>query len=279
MTAQPPQDKAIGTGPDQMVFLVGPPRCGSTWLQSMLGNHPDIGTLQESHLFNHFLGSMMDSWDHMAAFDDGRGGIGLPAYVTRDVFDQLLTHFATDIFSSVPEFHQPIFLDKTPDHIRHLDQIKRIFPEAKVIVLLRKPEDVIESLMSAGQDWGKNWAPKSVLKAVHQYRYFFNTGAEKFARSNENNVYVTRYEQLKENPEVVLHEILNYLSLEHTESTLKSMTEQPCVLRKYGEFGGPSGSEVIEPEGFARKKKGKLNYLQRGIVNMALWRHRHALGY
>ena len=33
----------------RLVFLVGLPRSGTTWLQKLLGNHPQIGTAQESH--------------------------------------------------------------------------------------------------------------------------------------------------------------------------------------------------------------------------------------
>jgi len=265
--------------PDKLVFLVGPPRSGSTWLQSLLGSHPDIGTAQESHLFNHFLGPMIDAWDHMMEFDDGRGGIGLPAYLTRNEFDELLAKFSTDVFSRIPQYSRPLFLEKTPDHIRHLDNISRVFPKARTIVLLRKPEDVIESMLSAGQSWGQHWAPKSTIRAIRQYQYFFNNGAEELASSKDSAIHVCKYEQLKTQPDLVISQILDFLNLEYNKPLLADMINNPCTLKKYGEFNRISGADVVEPVGFARKQKGTLSQLQKIMVNAMLWRHRRAIGY
>jgi len=132
----------------KLVFLVGPPRSGTTWLQGLLANHPSIGTAQESHLFNHFIQPMQDKWNEMLLFDDGRGGIGMPAYLTESDFFELKRRIAIDVYSKVPEFDMnDLFLDKTPDHIRCIEEIRNLFPGAKIILLLREPEDVIESLL------------------------------------------------------------------------------------------------------------------------------------
>ena len=73
----------------QLVFLVGCQRSGTTWLQKVLGGHPQIGTAQESHVFDQFIGPAMRFWDRVVGTDVGRGGVGLPAYLTRGEFDSL----------------------------------------------------------------------------------------------------------------------------------------------------------------------------------------------
>lgn len=264
---------------NNLVFLVGPPRSGSSWLQKMLGTHSAIGTVQESHLFNHFLAPALDAWDHLVEFDDGRGGIGLPAYMKQDKFDQLLGEFAISAFSQVPEYSEKVFLEKTPDHIRHLDHIQRLFPKAKIIILLRKPEDVIESMLNAGESWGKNWAPNSTIRAIRQYRYFVKKFDINITQQREPLIYVCRYEELKSNTREVIADILSFLNLECNEEIVRTLIEKPNSLNKYGEFATRSGTVVSEPIGFARQKKGQLNVVQKCLITMCLWSHKRAIGY
>ncbi len=256
------------------VFLVGPPRSGTTWLQGMLANHPDIGTAQESHLFNQFLQPMMDQWDAMVNFDDGRGGIGLPAYQTHAEFLQMVRSIALDVYRSVPEYHSnTLFLDKTPDHIRCIKTIWKVFPDAKIIVLLRNPEDVIESLMNASKSWGKNWAPSSIISAIRTYQYFFKVEGTNELILNDPRLCMVRYEQMKDNPVVALGKILEYLHIPADEQVLQRMSSSPHQLKKYGEFGNQTGNVVIEPDTFARKKKGQLNWIQKRIISTMLAQH------
>ena len=265
---------------NKLVFLVGPPRSGTTWLQGMLANHPDIGTAQESHLFNHFLQPMMKTWNELLEFDDGRGGIGLPAYLTEEEFIDTIRDTAQRVYSNVPEFHaNKLFLDKTPDHIRCIEDIRKVFPEARIIVLLRKPEDVIESLISAARSWGRNWAPSSVFSAVRTYRYFFSVPGTDQLLLEDPNLCVVRYEELKASPKSTLKTVLDYLNSSVDDDVLQRMVSEKHGLRKYGEFARRSGVDVVEPENFARKKKGNLSWLQKLIISVALSKHAKVYGY
>jgi len=40
---------------DNIAFIAGSGRSGTTWLQLMLGSHPAVATAQESQLFNNYL--------------------------------------------------------------------------------------------------------------------------------------------------------------------------------------------------------------------------------
>lgn len=264
----------------QLVFLVGPPRSGTTWLQSLLGNHPDIATAQESHLFNHFLGPLIDSWHHMEKFEDGRGGIGLPAYFTTPAFRSLLRDFVHTTFSQVPEYHErAYFLEKTPDHIRNLAQIKTIIPEARIIVLVREPSDVIESMLNASKGWGRNWAPQSIVSAIRQFSYFAKKGMQDLSMLDSSDYILVKYEALKKDPVAVVRDVLSYIGVSTDERTLEMMTERKFELKKFGEFGEQSGNLVKEPEGFARKKKGKLSWYQKLLVSLCLRQFNREFGY
>ena len=264
----------------KMVFLVGPPRSGTTWLQGILSNHPEIGTAQESHLFNHFLQPMINSWKHILTFEDGRGGIGLPAYLTEDDFLELLRDTAERVYSNVPEYNEnKLFLDKTPDHLRCIADIRSVFPDARIIVLLRKPEDVIESILNAAESWGQNWAPKSTFFAIRKYQYFFSSPGTEELLLSDPGICVVRYESLKACPTTTLKTILKYLNSPVDDRTLQTMLHQGFTLHKYGEFGELSGIEVKEPATFARKKKGSLHWLQKRLISLLLANHSKSYGF
>lgn len=264
----------------ELVFLVGPPRSGTTWLQTMLGNHPVIGTSQESHLFNHFLTHMIRSWDHLKGFDDGRGGIGLPAYQTEAQFIQMMRDIVFEVLGNADEFHEnPVFLEKTPDHILNMQEILRVLPGAKFIYMIRRPEDTIESMLCASQSWGRDWAPDNILKAISTYRYFAKKGTTDLQNINASQVVKVKYEDLVADTSKELTRILDFLGLDASDRTVSHMINAKSALKKYGDSASKSGNQVVEPAGFARAVKGRLNWVQKLLVRLFLGRYTHQYGY
>src|SRR5687767_2097326 len=71
---------------ENLLFLVGCPRSGTTWLQRLLASHPRIRTGPESELFK-YIGSQFALWRvHMERVRQGRGGSGLTGYFSDDEF-------------------------------------------------------------------------------------------------------------------------------------------------------------------------------------------------
>lgn len=258
------------SAPPRLVFLLGMPRSGTTWLQRLLGSHPDIGTAQESHLFNHFLGAQLAAWDKLVAFEDGRGGIGPPAYQSEAEFLSMMAGQVHEVLSRADEYAKGgTFVEKTPDHVRHLLDIQRVLPDARIVLMLRRPADVVESMLSAGAGWGRHWAPGSILRAIRLYRYFSTKGAADYARADRSRVHTVHYEALKADPAATLGAILEFMDIEPDPRTIARMIERPCELHLYGEAAA-GGDTVVEPEGFARAGKGRLGLAQRLLVRLFL---------
>ena len=48
---------------NQFVFIIGAPRSGTTWLQTMLAAHPSVCTSVELTLFDKYITSWIEIWD------------------------------------------------------------------------------------------------------------------------------------------------------------------------------------------------------------------------
>ncbi len=253
-----------------MIFLVGVPRSGTTWIQSMLAAHPEIGTSQESHLFNQFITPMINQWQSAVAFEDGRGGVGLPAYLTEKEFEDVIQSFIYNCWAKSDDFNQhPFFVEKTPDHLVHIETIAKLIPSAKFIYLKRNPSDVIESLLAAGKDWGKAWAPRNIFKAISLFNDYKNRGEKQLFKLPRDRYHTLTYEALKQNPQQQLSQALDFLNLSYQPDELDNMVNFRPTLRRYGVFSEINGKLVKEPAGFQRKQKEKLSFLQKTLIRLA----------
>ncbi len=114
------------------VFLVGFPRSGTTLLEQVLAGHPDIETLEESD----------------ALFDVGRDFVANGAGLAR-----LSALSAGETAQLRARYWQQtgarrdrrVFVDKMPLNLAFLPVAARLFPQAKVLLALRDPRDVVLS--------------------------------------------------------------------------------------------------------------------------------------
>ncbi len=215
----------------------------------------------------------------MRDFKDGRGGIGLPAYLTEEEFFQMIRQQLHFCLSKSPQYNKGSwFLEKTPDHLLHVGDIKRVIPNARLIVMTRNSEDVIESMMNAGNGWGSSWAPTSLPGAIKLYKRYEKALDNIFSGQTimPHDYICVSYENLKKDTTSVVESILDYLELETEPDLINSMIAKPSELYKTGEFGKEHGSLVVEPTGFSRNSKEKLNLVQRSLIAMTT---RNSFGY
>src|SRR4051794_36922355 len=77
----------------RLVLIVGSPRSGTTWLQTMLGAHSEIVTPQETELFRMYMQPLAESWDRQVEWlrdeSDDRRRKGLPTVIDAGRFEEL----------------------------------------------------------------------------------------------------------------------------------------------------------------------------------------------
>src|SRR5208283_3010337 len=84
----------------QLVFLVGAPRSGTTWLQLLLSRSPSVVTGPETHVFSLFLRSMVDQWNRLRVTGER---IGLNQVLSEEEFRSLLRSISGFVFAKIAQ--------------------------------------------------------------------------------------------------------------------------------------------------------------------------------
>ena len=140
----------IGEHGENLVFLLGVPRSGTTLLGAMLSNHPDVLCPQEPWvmLALHALGKTNP---HHPA-DAQLLGEATRQFLDHDVFCDAARRGAVAAYNrKLSDSGRTVFVDKTPRYHLILSFIDELFPKAKYIWLKRDPFDVASSYKAS---WG-----------------------------------------------------------------------------------------------------------------------------
>jgi hypothetical protein len=252
-----------------LVFVVGCPRSGTTWVQRLLASHPRVVTGQESFLFSGYLGPALRTWrwewrrELNPRTASGRGGIGVSAYLREEEFLEILRRFADDLVAPALARLGPdqLFVDKSPTHARFIPEIKELFPAARFVNVVRDPRDVAASWQQASKGWGSGWAPRSVRTPVKEWLNHVGAVHEAERWLHIWDFYEVVYERLHRHPEAVLHELARYLELDWDDAGVKAAVAANASgslrvgggvrIPVGGEVARRSGSDVMsEPAGF-----------------------------
>jgi hypothetical protein len=149
----------------QVFFIIGGGKSGTTWLKRLLNAHPEILCLGEGRIFNREWGR--DDFRHLEVKVPPRslygalsGSEDLRLWAQRSIWGKEedvekhidnLTRLAIDYFlqQRLSNTRNTIVGDKTPFLVGSnvLEEIQRIYPEAKVIHMIRDGRDVEISML------------------------------------------------------------------------------------------------------------------------------------
>ncbi|HWU77968.1 MAG TPA: sulfotransferase [Rhodanobacter sp.] len=120
----------------QPVFVVGFPRSGTTLLEQMLDAHPDFRSMDERAFIHDLTEAMEMTGQHYP--DD-------LANLTANDADQLRAVYFRRVAQVLPDLGTHRLVDKNPLNMLCLPMIMRLFPQARIILCLRHPCDVLLS--------------------------------------------------------------------------------------------------------------------------------------
>ncbi len=128
---------------EQLGFVVGAPRSGTTWLQQLLFVHPLVTTGGESHLFCEGLPEVFDNFTYRDASSHLSSWVSEPELLTA------ARSFCDAVFTAQRDGTRPearIVLEKTPAHMPGQSALQaRIYPDARYVHIIRDGRDTAAS--------------------------------------------------------------------------------------------------------------------------------------
>ncbi len=122
---------------EQLVFIVGMPRSGTSLIEQILASHPDVYGGGE---LNHVAIAARDLLT--PTLKEPSIGARLDA-LRQPVVDRISRSVHKQMVAPCP--HAKRFTDKMPQNFRHLGLIELLFPQAKIIQTKRDPRDICMS--------------------------------------------------------------------------------------------------------------------------------------
>ena len=222
-------DIEVEREPASPIFLVGFPRSGTTLLDTLLMNMPNLHVLEEMPIFTEV---------DIALGDEARlaGLSAEEANRLRRLYFQYLDEMA-------PAPPGKTIVDKHPLRMARMPILHRLFPDAKVIFLERHPCDVVLSCFMS--NFQLNHAMRSFVEleeAARTYDAVFQT----WTRATSLlpiDVHRIRYERMVEDLEAEMRPLLDFLGLPWDPRVL----DNQAAAAERGHVKTASYAQVTEP--------------------------------
>lgn len=218
------------------VFVVGCPRSGTTLLQRMLNHHPQLAVTNDTHFIPRAL-KQPDadvSTPLTPALIDRVVGyhrfprLGVDEATARALADRAPTYseFVSLLYDNVAaQSSKPFAGEKTPDYVRYLPLLHRLFPGVKSLHIIRDGRDVALSLL----DWATPtkgpgrfplWQKEPLAVSALWWEYQVRSGLVAGVELGPDRYSALRYEDLVDEPELVLRRVSDFLALPFEEAML-----------------------------------------------------------
>ncbi len=244
VTPQAPSFEALDSQVDlqRPIFVVGVGRSGTSLLQSMLASHSMIVFPPETGMMRHFVRKQV--------FKQLFRRSGLDAVLDRLRQDERIGKVEIDharLVSPFQEGGQPLsdiglyrellkecalaagkrrVGDKDPRLIEFLPLVKRHFPEALIIHVVRDPRDVLASKKKAA--WSKDRNP---LLHIFANRVQWKIGRKVGRRLFGTNYTEVVYESLIDSPRKVLDRLCQHMKVPYEASMLEFASTAKKLVR------------------------------------------------
>jgi tetratricopeptide (TPR) repeat protein len=219
----------VDLAPPGPVFIVGFPRSGTTLLDTLLMNLPDLHVLEELPVLRQ-VETALGGEERLATLDSAEA-------------NRLRARY----FEALGEIASPppgrTIVDKHPLHMARMPLIHRLFPDARIVLVERHPCDAVLSCFMA--NFQLNHAMRSFTdleEAARTYDTVFDawTRAETLLPLAVHRV---RYERMVEDLEAEMRPLLAFLGFEWDAQVL----DNRAAAAKRDHIRTASYSQVTEP--------------------------------
>lgn len=287
----------------QPIFIVGCGRSGTTLLFDILSEHPDLsrttgypdgedheGWIQHGKCVMAGLGNV-----HHSKFGNGINGYQYCLHMTKDDVTSDIIRSMHDYYwnSVLREDPRRRVLNKQPHLSNKLEYVLEIFPDAKIVHIVRDCEPVVASWLAVmdglpaltvywpqGEVFPCFWlmpkpTDKTALACLERHPGFFpgggsqlwidywrrvNDGIEKQMKGKESQLLAIRYEDLIAQPRTVLDRITSFCDLPYFGFTVDHL--QANTAQKHSRRITPELREAVATQ--AKPERAMFGYVQQG---------------
>lgn len=293
------------------IFVVGSPRSGTSVLTWALGQHPNMFPIEESNWMSKFATDLW--WTYELGAGRGKrshlGSMGVERdewyAACGELIDRLTRGYRTrfeelgylhsldhpseinDSFqiSRAPDEPKSRWVDGTPEYSLGIVALRKLFPNAQFIHLVRDVRSVVKSLVTFVRDDGMSFAANE----QEAYEYWLRTvrACYEAELAYGNKVVLrVRYRDLVHSPEAALRKCLSFLDepfsnlcIEPLKTRINSSSvpadfhfDRSEVDRALVEQAEALSREVIDrPHRRLRPNNARIAALEQQFIDMAAW--------
>jgi Sulfotransferase family len=252
----------------RLVWLLGSPRSGSTWLMRLLASHeavipfnePQIGTYLSPFMCDlpgmhaqdfdasNFTIRRIQSSAKFQFFSEEFRDVWLPG-LGKLMRERFLAHALR--YPAEGPLSRTVVAIKEPNGSQSADLIMAALPRSRLLFLLRDGRDVVDSELAANLEgsWVGSVFPgvrgvtaaerlRFVVQSAHKWLWRTSVVQEAYA-AHPGPKLLVRYEELRSEPGSELRQILDWLGLDMPEPELRELVERLSFERIPAEARGP----------------------------------------
>ena len=205
-----PRGKPQRDNEEQPIFIVGFPRSGTSMLEQILSSHPDISGGSELILAQRLTERAQGWLNSDKPYPYCLDQLASPA--NSDALQRFRDYYLGELRTLAvldPGTHR--FTDKMPLNELHLGMISLVFPEARIVHMLRHPLDILTSCYFNELQHGDNFAYD--LECAARHYVLVMELVEHYCRELDMHYYRVRYEELVTDVEAGARQLLDFVGV------------------------------------------------------------------
>ncbi|MCO5231713.1 MAG: sulfotransferase [Chitinophagales bacterium] len=235
----------------KVFFIVGNSRSGTTMMLRILNNHPDIFVLNELHFFEQLWSSSdkdktltkngaetliaklfyIQQEGYTGEMDENKYKAEANTFISNLTDTPLIPHILYYEFMNLTTRRESKIIpcEKTPQNVFYIQEILELFPQAKIINMVRDPRAI---LLSQKRKWLRRQMGASFITRKETIRLRINyhpytlsklwnaaiLAAQKF--NSHSQVMTVRFEDILEEPKQTMQKICTHLEVKFEEEML-----------------------------------------------------------
>lgn len=237
------------------MFIGGPPRSGTTLMQRIMGAHSEVFAGPEFDFIPTEIVNLRRKM--LASIQSGR----IESIVDIDDLDEAFRSFVGEIFDRrLTHAHKSFFSEKTPANALVFSDLEEVFPDARFIMMVRNPCDIVNSMKVVRDKFISNRERpprfvRSIAASIREINRYYYAGFASCEKSK--NVLLVYFEDLVENPLPEVRKVCNHVGLTYENDMVRIESKDSSIFKSDDEkwYSHADFNQPIQSAGVVSKRQ------------------------